>query len=295
MSCQTWSGDSYRQPLAFAGGLFVLFATMVGCQHNSPSAKEDRSLVEDSLSRIVKDGVMHVGYIPYPPAVTKDDKTGELSGDFVEIARYIAKELDVKLEFHEATWSTFIAGLQSHQYDISIACTFIKVGRAQSIAYSRPIAYLGNSAGVRADDSRFANVTNVAQFDQKGLVLAVVQGESSHEYVKSRFSNATVRVLSGADLSAPLALVASGQADVGLSDAYVTATFSKLNPAIRDVFAATPYDVSPMAWAVRPNDYRLLTFINNSLEFLDSSGKLREWQKQYGGHWLVRETIWQSP
>src|SRR5690349_20909146 len=66
--------------------------------------------IEDSLSQIVKTGVMNVGYIDYPPAVIKDPRTGELSGEFVEIARYIAQQLNVKIQFHEASWSTFITG-----------------------------------------------------------------------------------------------------------------------------------------------------------------------------------------
>lgn len=275
----------------------ALALAVTGCDRSggkSPVTQPAAPIVEDSLSQITMTGVMRVGYIPYPPAVIKDDKTGELSGDFVAIARYIASELGVKLEFHEATWSTFITGLQNGQYDISIACTYIKVGRAQSVAYSRPIAYLGNSAAVRVDDRRFQNVTKVDQFDQDGITIAVVQGESSHEYAKSHFVKATLRVLSGADLSAPLALVANGQADVGMSDAYVTATYCAANPSVRDVFGANPYDLSPMAWAVRPHDYRLLNFINNSLDFLETSGKLRQWQEEFGAHWVVKEPQWRT-
>lgn len=251
--------------------------------------------IEDSLGRMITEGVMRVGYIHYPPAVIKDPRSGELSGDFVEIARYIAEDLELEIEFQEATWSTFVSGLQTKKYDISIAPTYIKIGRAANVAFSRPIAYLGNSAGVRKDDDRFGNITSPMDFDRTDIVIAVVQGESAHEFVTTHFKNANkenIHVLSGSDLSAPLALVATGQVDVGLTDAYVTRSYCAKNKNIQDVFSDQPYDVSPMAWAVRPGDYRLLNFINNSLDFLDSSGKLEEWRKEYKASWLVKSPQW---
>lgn len=283
----------------FAGVALAACLLFSGCRPQVPTGARPAVDVplEDSLGRMMKSGVMKVGYIHYPPGVVKDARTGELSGDFVEIARYIAGELKLKLDFNEATWSTFIPGLQTMQYDISIAPTYIKVGRAASVAYSRPIAYLGNSAGVRVGDARFANVQSPMQFDRADLVIAVVQGESAHEYVTAHFKNVkkdNLHVLSGSDLAAPLALVASGQVDVGLTDAYVTRTFCKNNSNVRDVFAANPYDVSPMAWAVRPGDYRLLNFINNSLDFLESSGKLKEWRDKYGANWIVKAPQWRT-
>jgi len=247
---------------------------------------------ETTFEKIQRTGVLNVGYIPYPPAVIKDETTGEVSGDFVELARYIAKELDLKLVFHEVDWSTFTAGLQNHQYDLSISCTYIKVGRAAKVAFSRPIAYLGQSAGVRKNDSRFDHVKDAMEFDQKGVVVAVVSGESSHEYVESHFTKATIRELSGADLTAPLALVASGQADVAMTDAYVTRKFCEQQPEIRDVFADNPYDLAPMAWAVRPTDFRLLNFVNNAIETCEASGKLRQWSEKYDAHWVHRSPGW---
>ena len=136
---QAGSNRSVRRvvTLSYAAVVSVLALVVQGCNDGASQPSDAQPAIEDSLARIMHTGVMHVGYIPYPPAVIKNDKTGALSGDFVAIARYIAAELGVKLEFHEATWSTFIAGLQNRQYDISIACTYIKVGRAQSVAYSR--------------------------------------------------------------------------------------------------------------------------------------------------------------
>jgi ABC-type amino acid transport substrate-binding protein len=270
-------------------GIAVVVLLLVQLNHwRTSSASEQPPVpVEDSLAQILKTGVMKVGYIDYPPAVIKDPNTGQLSGEFVDIARYIGSQLNVKVEFQEASWSTFITGLQTHQYDISIAPTYIEVSRAANVAFTQPIAYLGNSAGVRKSDPRFVNVKSPMDFDQPDIVVAVVQGEAADLYVKEHFTKAKILELSGSDLTAPLTLVANGQADVGLTDAYVTKTFVAQNSEIRDVFANDPYDISPMSWAVRPDDYRLLNFLNNSLVYLESTGKVEEWQQKYHATWMA--------
>jgi polar amino acid transport system substrate-binding protein len=268
-------------------GLLLFF---LGMQYDiwrrSSSAQPKTEPVEDSLARIVKSGVLRVGYIDYPPAVIKDPNTGQLSGEFVDIAKFIASQLNVRLEFEEASWSTFMTGLQTHNYDISIAPTYIQVSRSANVAFTRPIAFLGNSAGVKKGDSRFENIQAPTDLDRSGLVVAVVQGEAADLFVKEHFKSAKVLELSGSDLSAPLELVATGQADVGLTDAYVTEQFVAQKPSVRDLFPNNPYNVSPMSWAVRPDDYRLLNFLNNSLEYLEATGKTAEWQKKYHAPWM---------
>jgi len=248
---------------------------------------------DSTLDRITKEKVLRVGYIVYPPAVVKDPQTGELSGEFVDIARYIADEIGARLEFHETSWSTFVAGLQAGQYDISIAPTYAKVSRAASVHFSEPIAYLGNSAVVLKNNSSLSGVKTAQEFDHKGLRVAVVQGEAAHEFATTHFKNAQVIVLSGSDLSAPCIAVISGQADVGLTDAYVTSRCAAEHTQLLDVFASNPYDLSPMAWSVRNSDVSLLIFINNSLEYVSSSGRLREIESKYNAHWLHRSTTWE--
>lgn len=266
---------------------FLILSTIFGCQ-----GRDSNVAAEDTLTRIMTAKKITVGYINYPPAVIEATDQDSLSGQFVEIARYIADELDVEIEFVPATWSTFIPLLQSGQVDVSIAPTYIRISRAAEVAFSRPIAYLGNSAGVRADDQRFQVITDVIDFDKAGLIVAVVIGEAADDFVTENFKEATIRRLGGDNLAAPLDLVRSGQADVGLSDAYVTRTYSAEYPDIRDVFQGRPYDLSAMAWAVRPTDFRLLNFINNSIDVIESSGRLREWEEKYDAHWIHNSLDW---
>src|SRR2546430_14254588 len=102
MNSKSDSSRFWIAVLGIAVGVLLLIQLNHWRYQTFPSQAQPPN-VEDSLGQILKSGVMKVGYIDYPPAVIKDPKTGELSGEFVEIARYIAKELNVKLEFQEAS------------------------------------------------------------------------------------------------------------------------------------------------------------------------------------------------
>ncbi len=266
--------------------ILFLIAFLISCNNTQ---NENKSTSSSTLEKIKKNGVMKVGYIVYPPTVIKDPNTGELSGHFVDAARFMAKVMDVKIEFVEATWSTFVGGLQSGQFDFSIAATYRTIPRALAVDFTVPIIYIGNSAIVRKGDHRFHSIND---FNKKGIKIAVAQGEASYEYAKEHLPNAELIVLSTADLSQPLTQVLLGRADVGMADAWTIKQFANEHSEVIDLFADNPIDLTPVGWAVRKNDQELLNFLNTSIEYMISSGRMREWEKKYDAHWLYPKTTW---
>jgi polar amino acid transport system substrate-binding protein len=233
---------------------------------------------------------MRVGYVVYPPTVVKNPNTGELSGHFVDAARFIADVMKVRVQFVEATWSTFVAGLQSGQFDLSIAATYRTIPRATAVAFTTPIIYIGNGAIVRRGDTRFRSLSD---FDKPAITIAVAQGEASHEYALQHLPTAHLTVLSTADLSQPLTEVIAGRADVGLADAWTTAQFAAKHPEVVDLFAGQPYDLTPVGWAVRQNDTEFLNFVNTAVDYLISTGRMRDWERKYGAHWVYPKVTWE--
>jgi len=238
---------------------------------------------QDTLAKIQREGVLHVGYVVYPPTVIKDPNSGDLSGHFVDAVRFLADVMEVRVEFHEATFATFVAGLQNGQYDVSIAATYRTIPRAMSVAFTKPIIYIGNGAIVRRGESRFSALQD---FDAPGIVLAVAQGEASHEYAREHFNKASIRALETADLSLPLSEVLSGRADVGLADAWTTSQFAKTHPEATDLFTGRPYDLTAVGWAARPDDMRWLNFLDTAIDYLESTGRMDQWEARYGAHWV---------
>lgn len=247
-------------------------------------------LAQSTMESIRKNGVLKVGYVPYPPTVIKDSRTGKITGHFVDAVEFMASIMKVKVEYVEATWGTFVAGLQSGQFDLSIAATYRTIPRAMAVHFTRPIIYIGNGAIVKKGDTRFKTLED---FNAKGLKIAVAQGEASHEYAKAHFPNAQLIVLSTANLQQPLVEVSAGRADVGLADAWSTRRYAQSQSEVVDLFKEKPYDLTPIGWAVRQGDIDFLQFVNTALDYMDTTGRLIQWESKYESHWLHRKEIYE--
>ena len=115
--------------------LLLMFALLIyGC---TPSSEPEatKSVTINTLEKVKKDKTLRVGYIIYPPTVQKDPNTGKLTGHYVDTIEEIAKLMNVKVEYHEADWSTFEAGLMTGQFDLSIAATYRTIPRAMAVSF----------------------------------------------------------------------------------------------------------------------------------------------------------------
>jgi ABC-type amino acid transport substrate-binding protein len=231
------------------------------------------------MDRILKDQKIKVGYIPSPPGAMKDLKTDEVVGYYVDGLRYIFQSVHVEPELIETTWANYAAGLQSGQFDLSIAGTFATIQRAASVEFTRPIFYLGYSAVVKKGDTRFKTL---ADFNKEGVKIAVLLGGAAAEYVKEHFPKATMITLATGELTAPFVEVSAGRADVGIEDATQARRYAAQQPGVTDLFQDNPYNVLPIAWSVKRGNQDLLNFLNTSIEYMLFTGKWEQMSEKYG-------------
>jgi len=275
----------------FAIAISLIMICLVGLTACTKDTTSQSSTDVSTLGQIATSNKIKVGYIVFPPAIVKNPTTNELSGHFVDTIKEIARLNKWEIDFVETDWAGFATGLNSKRFDVSIAPTFVTVPRALAVYFTRPLMYVGNSAIVRTNETRFANIESA---DQPEITIAVTQGEAGDEYVKANFKKAKITRFSGGDQSLAFQAVVSGRADIALGDAYVTSQFTKANQAkVKDLFADAPYNLTPVSWAVRRGDDETLNFINNSLDAFDYQGRLIEWEKKAGANWLHLKKIWE--
>lgn len=268
----------------------VFLVSLTSCTKNSTQQTSLNTASTSTLERIAASNKLKVGYLVFPPSITKNQTTGELGGHLVDTIKEIARLNNWTLEFIETDWAGFATGLDSRRFDISIVPTFVTIPRALSVYFTNTLFYAGNSAIVRSNDTRF---TSLESINQPGVTIAVTQGEAGDEYAKANFKKAKIIRFSGGDQSLAFQAVVAGRADVGLGDAYVTSQFVKANNQVKDLFANNPYNITPVSWAVRKGDNEMLNFLNNSLEAFDYQGRLREWEEKAGANWLHIKKVWE--
>jgi ABC-type amino acid transport substrate-binding protein len=274
----------YRSIILIAS--FVALLGTLSCDRQAKSGSTDVAPTS-TLHKIQQAKLLRVAFIHYPPSAFRGTD-GKVTGHFVNTLEEIIHQLDpaIKLEYEETTWVDFTTALTSGRVDLSIAGTFTTVPRAKVVAFTRPLVYLGRSAIVKKGDARFSPSESPLQFDRPDIKVAVVSGEGSHEFVKTEFKHLEiVTVFSGADLSQALAAVSAGQVDVGMSDALETQKYARVHPEVTDLYAERPYNLTPIAWAVRQEDHEWKDFLDTAIHLLEAQGKLQEFEAKYDFKW----------
>ncbi|WP_027350893.1 substrate-binding periplasmic protein [Halotalea alkalilenta] len=223
------------------------------------------------LARITQRGELRIGYVPSPPGTAKDPRSGELTGFYVDIARNIADQMGVEPVFIETTWANFVAGLQSDQFDVSIAATFATVKRAMAVDFTRPLFYLGSVAMVGKDDTRF---DSIEQMNDPSVRIAVIQGTAAEDFVRRSIPEAQLVSLATGNLTAGFMEVVSGRADVSFEDAFTASQFAAQQPSVKVLFADDPVFFLPIAWTVKQGNAELKSVFDIALQDLLMSGQL---------------------
>ncbi|WP_296098918.1 transporter substrate-binding domain-containing protein [uncultured Agrobacterium sp.] len=107
----------------------------------------------------------------YPPLQFVDPKTGQPIGWEYDAMNEIAKRLNAKVEYQNASWDAMIPAVSAGQYDIGMTGISIKDERKEKVDFSNPYMRSEMFMLVRADETRFTDAKSFAAFD-KGLVGA---------------------------------------------------------------------------------------------------------------------------
>ena len=89
------------------------------------------------LASVKKRGVMRVGFSTFVPWAMQD-KDGEFVGFEIDVARRLAKDMGVQVQFEPTQWSGIIPALLSGKFDIIIGGMSIQPARALKVNFSNP-------------------------------------------------------------------------------------------------------------------------------------------------------------
>ena len=249
----------FRRSLALFAGIALVAMTLISATAHGRS-----------LDDIMSSKNMRIGIILVDQMVMREPRTGELSGVWIDGIRRLFETLNLEPEFVETRWATFAGGLQADQFDVFIS-GFMTPQRALALEYTRPVVFLGHSASALTENAeRFRTLQDLNSPD---VTIATVLGGSGHQFAKQHLPKATIKPLDTGDLTASGMEVLSGRATVAMDNAFSVGRFVEMNPdRMVDLFGDTPFNVLPVAWAIKPGNPRLMTFLNNMLDYMDTNG-----------------------
>lgn len=176
----------------------------------------------DLLSTVKTRGTLKVALEGTYPPFNYKEKTGELAGYDVDVAKLLASKLGVKAEFVTSEWASILAGLAANKYDVIISQVGINPKREQAFDFSQPYIYSMPQLIVRNKET--AVYKSLA--DLKGKKLGVGQGSVYEQQAKAVPG---IEVRSYAAAPDTMADLASGRIDAALNDSLMSAYLLKIS------------------------------------------------------------------
>jgi len=228
----------------------------------------EKSVLDQAMER----GVLRVGFDTFVPWAMKD-KNGEYIGFEIDVARRLASDMGLNVEFVPTKWSGIIPSLLTGKFDIIIGGMGIQPARNLKVNFSNPYEFSGMS--MVANSQAAPGLTSLADFDKPELILAVKTGATSVAAAKKHMPRATVRMFD--DEAQALQEVLNGRAHAMVASAPFPEQQSIRNKdRLYLPLAGETFTKEPIGFAVRKGDADFLNFLNNWILVVDSEGWLAE-------------------
>jgi polar amino acid transport system substrate-binding protein len=143
------------------------------------------------VEQIVKRGTLRVGMDTFQPWAMKD-KNGTFIGFEIDVARRLAEDMGVKVEFVPTAWSGIIPALLTGKFDVIIGGMGILPKRALKVNFTEPYDYSGMS--IVAHQDRAKGAASLADFNKSEVELAVKLGTTAAIAAKKYLPKAKLRM-----------------------------------------------------------------------------------------------------
>ena len=254
--------------------LYLLAAALMLCitSVSAHSATVQQDIAQASvIEQILKRGVLKVGMDTFQPWAMKD-KNGNFIGFEIDVARRLADDMGVKVEFVPTAWSGIIPALLTGKFDVIIGGMGILPKRALKVNFTHPYDYSGMS--IVAHKELAAGFSSLDDFNKKDVQVAVKLGTTAVIAAKKYLPEATLRMFEN-----------ETQTYQELRNGKVHAV---VGSAPRPAFEALQYEDTlflpikgnftkePIGFALRKGDPDALAFFNSWITGVDLEGWLKE-------------------
>ena len=185
---------------------------------------------ETAFERVMRTGVLRCGYNVWPPALSVDPNTGEVTGILKEITEKAAAGVNLKVEWvTQVGWATFAEDLKNDRYDAMCAGAWQIKEIAPTIAFTKPVFFNPLYAYVRIDESNIK--ADYSNLNDPKFKIVFADGSMSQTIAEEDFPKA--KLISYGDLTHPSELVenvALGKADIYFVESNVGEDYIKNNP-----------------------------------------------------------------
>ncbi|MEF2144480.1 MAG: transporter substrate-binding domain-containing protein [Desulfovibrionaceae bacterium] len=234
-----------------------------------------------SLEKVLQRGVLKVGFSTFVPWAMKDKK-GEFVGFEIDVARRLAEDMGVKVQFVPTKWDGIIPALLSGKFDIIIGGMGITPQRNLKVNFSDPYEFTGMA--IVAHRELAGNKTSLDEFNNKDVTVAVRLGTTAEKAVKNFLPQATLRQFS--DEAASIQELLNGKAQCLIASNPLPRNLAVKYPELLYLPMERDFTQEPIGFAVRKGDPDFLNYLNNWIRVANAEG----WLAARFDYWFNGET-----
>lgn len=234
------------------------------------------NLKANDLAAIIKMGKIRVAVDTTYPPMEFESNSGQIIGLDIDLARELAKILNVQIEFIIMPWDGILAGLKSNRYDIIMSAMNITDERKQQVNFI-PYMLMGQVFVVKKEGKQIQNEKELS-----GKVIAVQADTTSFTAVEN-FKNSGIAIKEIKAFKAAtdtFSALKSNQAEVIVIDQAVGLYYSSLD---QKSFSISGEAIKPEAIgiAVKKTDTLLLKELTNAVKIIKENGTFSRLYKQW--------------
>jgi len=225
---------------------------------------------KSTIEEILKNGELRVGFESGYMPFEMTDKTGAFVGFDIDMAKEMAKAMNVKFVPVNTAWDGIIPALLTKKFDIIISGMTVTQERNLKINFAEPYIVVGQT--VIISKKHEDKIKSYKDLNDPKYIVTSKLGTTGEQSVKRLIPKAQYKSFEE-EVTAGMEVV-TGKADAFVYDLPFCVVFmAQQGKAGQLVFLDKPFTYEPLAWAVRKGDPDFLNWLNNFLAQMKNDGR----------------------
>ncbi|TVM19482.1 amino acid ABC transporter substrate-binding protein [Oceanidesulfovibrio indonesiensis] len=246
---------------------------------NSAEAESVRNQLaqESTIEKVLQRGVLKVGMDTFVPWAMKN-KDGELIGFEIDVAKQLAEDLGVEVEFVPTKWSGIIPSLLTGKFDVIIGGMSTTTERNLKVNFTVPYNYTGQA--IVANRKLAPGLSTLEDFNREDFTVTARTGSTAAVAAKKFLPKAKLVLFD----TEPAALqeILNDKAHVFVSSAPLPAFKAIEHPDKLYLPFEDTITKEPTSFAVLKGDVDTLNIFDNWIRRKELEG----WLQERAHHWF---------
>ena len=235
---------------------------------------------DGSVAAIVERDTLRIGTTGDYRPLSFREADGSYWGFGIEVAEEIARSLGVATLFVPTSWPTLTADVMSATPTFDFAIGGITITDARREAMLMSEGYLANGKTILCRAEEAARFGSLADVDKADVRVMVNPGGLNEKFANENLHHATI-IVHPRNEEIP-ALVASGEADVMITEITEAPYYVQTDPRLAAPLLAQPFTHGQIGVLMRKGQDDLLDMVNNTIRAMKADGTLRRLHEKYG-------------